>query len=89
MSFPVLCRPLMNEVIWSQTAIAQLRAVRAYVEQFNPAAAKRLAARRVAAGNSLRNFLHRGCAVSGTGMPELATVPPLYWAPKGMTLREG
>ena len=76
MSFPVLCRPLMNEVIWSKTAIVQLRAVRAYVEQFNPEAADRLAARLVAAGNSLRNFPHRGRAVPGTGMRELVTVPP-------------
>lgn len=76
MSFPVLCRPPVNEVIWSKTAMAQLGAIRAYVEQFNPEAAERLAARLLAAGNSLRNFPHRGRQVPGTGMRELVTVPP-------------
>jgi plasmid stabilization system protein ParE len=47
--------------------MAQLRAIRAYLEQFNPEAAERLAARLVAAGNSLRSFPRRGRFVPGTG----------------------
>ena len=56
--------------------MAQLRAIRAYVEQFNPDAAERLARRLLAAGNSLRHFPHKGRPVPGTGMRELVTVPP-------------
>ena len=56
--------------------MTQLRAIRAYVEQFNPEAARRLAARLVAAGNSLRNFPRTGRPVPGTDMRELVTVPP-------------
>jgi len=55
----------VNEVLWSKSAMAQLRAIRAYVEQFNPDAAERLAERLLAAGNSLRHFPHRGRPVPG------------------------
>lgn len=33
----------LNEFVWSKAALAHLRFIRAYVEQFNPRAARELA----------------------------------------------
>jgi addiction module RelE/StbE family toxin len=66
----------VHGVIWSPTAVAQLRAIRAYVAQFNPKAAEELAADLIAAGNSAENFPHRGRPVPGTEMRELTTKYP-------------
>ncbi len=66
----------MNEVVWTAAALGHLRAIRSYIEQFNPKAASELAAQLIAAGNSLRNFPHRGRPVRGTTMRELASVSP-------------
>ena len=66
----------MNEVVWSKSAIAQLRAIRTYIAQFNPRAAEQMARRLIAAGNGLQMFPHRGRPVPGTAMRELVTVPP-------------
>ena len=66
----------VNEVIWSDTALAQLEAIGAYVEQFNPMAAKALAMRLIAAGDGLATFPHRGRPVARTSMRELVTVNP-------------
>lgn len=66
----------MNEVIWSFTALAQLRAIRAYIAQFNPQAAENMARRLLAPGNSLRNFPYRGRPVPGTPMRELTVINP-------------
>jgi plasmid stabilization system protein ParE len=53
----------LNEVLWTEAALANLRAIRAYIEQFNPMAARTLAAALIAAGDSLANFPHRGRSV--------------------------
>ena len=66
----------MNEAVWSATALANLRAIRAYIEQFNPRAAGELAAQLIAAGNSLVQFPHRGRVVPKTDMRELVTTYP-------------
>ena len=66
----------MNEVVWSDTALAQLDAIGAYIEQFNPKAAAEVAAHLIEAGNSLENFPHRGRPVPGTTMRELVTAYP-------------
>jgi toxin ParE1/3/4 len=61
----------VHAVIWSPTAVIQLRAVRVYIEQFNPRAAEAVAAHLLAAGNSLEHFPHRGRPVPGTSTREL------------------
>ena len=61
----------MNEVIWSDRAIAQVDAIGTYIEQFNPKAAVDVAESLIAAGNSLESFPHRGRMVPGTTMREL------------------
>jgi toxin ParE1/3/4 len=48
------------QVVWTRRAIADLEAVREYIEQFNPLAAERVAQRLFAAGESLANFPERG-----------------------------
>ena len=52
-------------------AVAQLRAIRVYIEQFNPKAAEAVAAHLLFAGDSLGHFPHRGRPVPGTNMREL------------------
>ena len=66
----------MHPVIWSPAAVAQLRAIRAYIEQFNPHAAEKVAAHLLRAGDSLEHFPHRGRPVPRTEMRELVTDYP-------------
>jgi plasmid stabilization system protein ParE len=61
----------VHAVIWSPIAVAQLRAIRVYIEQFNPRAADAVAAHLLAAGNGLEHFPHRGRPVPRTSMREL------------------
>ena len=65
----------MARVSWSREALSQLELIRAYIGQFDPKAAHRIADGLFAAGNSLREFPRRGRPTSG-GFRELATVPP-------------
>jgi plasmid stabilization system protein ParE len=58
----------LNEAVWSARALANLRAIRAYIEQFNPKAAGELAAQLIATGNSLVHFPNRGRSVPKTNM---------------------
>jgi toxin ParE1/3/4 len=64
---------VVHEVLWSDTALAQLDAIGIYLEQFNPKAAADVAAHLLDAGNSLENFPHRGRRVPGTDMREFVT----------------
>ena len=66
----------MNEVIWTEPALAHLAAIRAYIGQFNPKAAQSIAVTLKAAGDSLARFPHRGRAVPGTTMRELVADGP-------------
>ena len=50
----------LTEVVWTEPALAQLQAIRAYIAQFNPRAAMHVAAGLRDAGNSLTHFPHRG-----------------------------
>jgi addiction module RelE/StbE family toxin len=61
----------MGEVVWSETALIQVDVIGAYIDQFNPMAAREVAAALIEAGNSLTHFPHRGRAVPGTAMREL------------------
>jgi toxin ParE1/3/4 len=55
--------------------LADLRAIRAYIEQFSPLAAQRIALRLGAAGESLRDQSERGREVRG-GLRELVIIQP-------------
>ena len=66
----------MNKVVWSNTALAHIRFIRTYIEQFNPKAARQLAEGLIEAGNSLVSFPHRGRVVPGTDKRELVTAYP-------------
>jgi toxin ParE1/3/4 len=66
----------LNDVVWTAFALANLRAIRAYIAQFNPQAAGDMAERLIAAGDSLQHFPYRGRPVPGTAMRELLTVNP-------------
>jgi toxin ParE1/3/4 len=57
-------------------ALANLEAIRIYIEQFNPRAARLLADSLVTAGNSLALFPQRGRRVPGTDMRELVIADP-------------
>ena len=63
------------QVIWTWPALASLETIRAYISDFNPLAAQRMALRLTAAGMSLADHPLRGRAIGG-GRRELVTVPP-------------
>jgi toxin ParE1/3/4 len=65
----------MTRVVWSRRALQNINAIRAYVGQFSPLAAQRLALRLRNAGETLRDFPERGMAMSGARR-QLTTVPP-------------
>lgn len=61
----------LTEVIWTEPALRHLQAIRSYIEQFNPRAAREVAASLKALGDSLHHFPHRGRPVRGTARREL------------------
>jgi plasmid stabilization system protein ParE len=62
-------------VVWTRGAATELRTIRAYIAQFSPIAAQRMAARLVAAARSLETAPDRGRQIS-RGRRELAIIPP-------------
>lgn len=66
---------VVAQVIWTWPALASLEMIRAYIGDFNPLAAQRMALRLTAAGMSLAEHPLRGRAI-GRGRRELVTVPP-------------
>jgi toxin ParE1/3/4 len=66
----------LNEVVWTEPALAHPAAIRAYIEQFNPQAARRVADSPKALGDSLSHFPHRGRRVAGTAMREIISTYP-------------
>ena len=65
----------MKQVRWTIGALADLRAIRGYIAQFNPGAAHRLSEQLLAVGSSLGTFPHRGRAVAHN-LREITTVYP-------------
>ena len=65
----------MVQVRWTREAINNLELIQAYIRAFDPRAARRMAERLIAAGNSLRDFPERG-RPSGQGSRELVGVAP-------------
>jgi addiction module RelE/StbE family toxin len=48
------------QVVWTRSALAELRTIRAYIAQFSPLAAQRLSKRLIAAARSLEATPERG-----------------------------
>jgi len=63
------------QVVWTRGAAVELRTIRAYVAQFSPLAAQRLAARLHRAASSLEGSPDRGRLIS-RGRRELAVIHP-------------
>ena len=66
----------LTEVVWTEPALAHLQAIRTYIEQFNPRAARDVASSLKALGDSLVNFPYRGRQVRGTSTRELVSIYP-------------
>ncbi len=66
----------MTSVVWTVSALADLEDIRRYIGTFNPHAAQRIAARLIAAGNSLVDFPDRGRPVPDTDLREATVVYP-------------
>jgi toxin ParE1/3/4 len=73
---PAHAQASLSEIVWTDPALANLEAIRTYIEQFNPRAARQLANSLIEAGNSLTQFPYRGRPVRGTDMRELVTSHP-------------
>ena len=65
----------MAQVVWTDEALATLDAVEAYIAQFNPVAAQRMAIRLLSAAEALQQNPGRGRPISG-GRRELVVVHP-------------
>lgn len=63
------------DIVWTRSALVELRAIRAYIAQFSPLAAQRFALRLVAAARSLATSPDRGRPIS-RGRRELTIVSP-------------
>ena len=50
----------LSEVVWTEQALAHLDAIRAYINQFNPQTARRVADNLKTLGDSLSHFSERG-----------------------------
>jgi toxin ParE1/3/4 len=64
----------MARVVWTREAISNVELIRAYVQQFDPAAAPRMARRLIEAGDGPCDFQERGRPVPN-GRRELPTLP--------------
>jgi plasmid stabilization system protein ParE len=63
-------------VVWSPSALSDIRHIYRYIAGFNRRAAEDLARELVAAGDSLESFPQRGRSVPGTNLRELTLVYP-------------
>jgi plasmid stabilization system protein ParE len=66
----------LTPVVWTFSALADLEGIRRYLGNFNPYAAREIAAGIVAASNSLATFPYRGRQVSGTQLRESTIARP-------------
>ncbi|MGL4962672.1 MAG: type II toxin-antitoxin system RelE/ParE family toxin [Inquilinus sp.] len=64
------------QVGWTEPARQDLQRIRAYVAEFNPWAANRLAVQLLAAADSLEHFPRRGRTGIELGTRELVSVQP-------------
>lgn len=66
----------MAEVVWTDDALADVRAIRRYIAEWNAAAAERLASALIGAGDSLSDWPRRGRPGRIPGTRELVFVWP-------------
>ena len=66
----------MTPVVWTFSALADVEEIRRYIGNFNPYAARDMAARIIEAGNSLATFPYRGRSVPGTQLRETTLARP-------------
>jgi addiction module RelE/StbE family toxin len=66
----------LTSVVWTVSALRDLEDIRRYIGTFNPVAARRVAARLIAAGNGLLDFPDRGRPVPDTDLREATVVYP-------------
>lgn len=66
---------VVAEVVWSRRALSDLIAIRAYIGQFSPLAAQRMARRLKAAADSLTDHAERGRMATAT-LREMVAIPP-------------
>jgi toxin ParE1/3/4 len=66
----------LNEIVWTESALDDLEAIKTYIEQLSAQAARAVAGALIAAGNSLINFAQRGRPVPRTEMRELIAAYP-------------
>ena len=65
----------MSRVVWTEPARQDLENIRAYIGQFSPLAAQRMALRLRAAADGLRDYPERGRSIPG-GRRELTIINP-------------
>lgn len=65
----------MRRIVWAALAVDDLKSIRDYIGQFNPAAAARVAERLVTAADSLEEFADRGRAMTERHRELLAVWP--------------
>src|SRR3954463_6772612 len=65
----------LRRIVWTEEAVANLDAIQSYISAFNPAAARRLAARLIEVADSLADFSDRGRDAGG-GLREMVSVWP-------------
>jgi len=65
----------LTKVVWSPSSVRDLQSLRGYIDQFNPRAARDIAARLFEAGSSLRKFPGKGRPV-GDNLREWTLVYP-------------
>jgi toxin ParE1/3/4 len=65
----------VRRLVWTAEAVADLDSIHAYIEQFNPNAARRLGERLIATAATLADHAERGRLVAG-GHRELAIIHP-------------
>jgi toxin ParE1/3/4 len=63
------------QVVWTRRALSDLVAIRAYIGQFSPLAAQRMASRLKRAGDSLAKHPDRTRSAA-PGLRELTAIPP-------------
>jgi addiction module RelE/StbE family toxin len=66
----------VTPVVWTVSALADVEGIRRYIGNFNPYAARDMAARIIEAGDSLITFPYRGRSVPGTLLRETAIAHP-------------
>ena len=66
----------MTLVVWTKSALADVRHIRRYIADFNPYAARDMADRILEAGNSLSLFPYRGRSVPNTELRETTLARP-------------